>query len=91
MKKPNSQITEVLHYLITEKHLTKLDSFTKLHILHVGEVIRKLRERLTIHTEYVEHKNKYGRKVRYAKYILCSNLRKSEKVYRDLHATKAKE
>mgnify|MGYP003337150728 FL=1 len=89
MKKPNSQMTEVLHYLIENKSLTKLDSFRKLYVLHVGEIIRKLRaEGISILTEYVEHKNKYGRSVRYARYVLCSSLRKSMTIYDRLHESK---
>jgi hypothetical protein len=91
MKKPKTQLQEVLwHYINISSSLTKLESIRKYHILHVGEVIRKLRaEGLIITTKEIAHKNKFGRAVSYGNYIMCSGKSACKKVYLKLQEKQA--
>ena len=56
-KKRKAQTDKVLAYLKTHKELTRADGFTKLHVLNLPEVIRKLRARGIVINTYEYQKD----------------------------------
>ena len=66
-----SQQKRILNYLKQGKELTRLNSWKELNVLEAPARISELRaEGHHIHTEMITIRNKYGEKVRIAKWTL---------------------
>lgn len=66
-----TQKEEVLNYLMENSSMTRIEAMTELHILNVTARIADLRkEGYNIKATLIHTKNKYGRKVSYAKWSL---------------------
>jgi len=83
MKLPETQLQEVLYLLITNKSITRLEA-TRYGILNLPARIydlRKLNVDIIIKNNIC--KNKFGRTVNYATYILV-NLQESLTIYKKM-------
>lgn len=87
MKHPLTQKAEVLwHYLNVSSSLTKLDSFKKYGILHVGAIICSLRKSgVVITTKAIKRKNKFGRPIEYADYVCGTSKKALLKLYKHVN------
>lgn len=85
ISKPESQIQEVLYYLITRIYIDRRQMMLSVGVWNLPDVIMKLRRNygLTIKLLEIEVKNKFGRKVTYGKYKL-ENKKKASEVYKKL-------
>jgi hypothetical protein len=73
MTKPKNQRMELLYYLINKKEVTTKKIQNELFILNVTSGITYLRKYgCDIQCELVHTKNRYGRPVKYGKFILLN-------------------
>ncbi len=88
MTTPKFQHTELLHLLITKESVTTKFIQQHLFILNVTSVISYLRSKgVNIFCEYIHTKNRYGRKIKYGKFILL-NKKEAIKIYNQLNREK---
>jgi hypothetical protein len=87
MKKPIDQKTEVLYSLLTEGQQGTLDLVAH-GVCNPTSVITKLRQYgVDIVCDSIQHKNKFGRKIKYGKFKLA-NKTKAKVIYNQLTKTK---
>ena len=85
LKKPTSQTQEVLFELIKNpKGLTRIELMKRSFVLNAPQQILLLRSKgVDIQTEILERVNKFGREIKYGKYIL-TNTKKAKEIYNQL-------
>ena len=65
---------EVLKYLKDFGSITTYQAFTDLGCTRLSEYIRQLREEYAIEDEWLKTTNRYGKKVKFKKYYLVTEL-----------------
>jgi len=61
----------LLEYLRQHKSVSKTSALSKIGISHLAEIVRRLRvDGHDIETVFIKKKNRYGKNVKYARYIL---------------------
>lgn len=85
LNKPESQIQEVLYYLIKRIYIDRRQMMLSVGILNLPEAIRKLRHNygLTIELSEIKTENKFGRKVTFGKYSL-KHKKEASDIYRKI-------
>ena len=85
LSKPESQLQEVLYYLIKRIFIDRRQMMLSVGVLNLPEAIRKLRHNygLTINLSEVKTENKFGRKVTFGKYSL-EHKKDASDIYRKI-------
>lgn len=85
INKPESQIQEVLYYLITRIKIDRRQMMLSVGVLNLPDQIMRLRNKhnLTIDLNEVITTNKFGRQIKHGEYIL-RNKKEAADIYRDI-------
>jgi uncharacterized UPF0146 family protein len=74
MAEKSTQMSDLIMYLKTHPYITRYEALLELGIANLTAVVSELRRRgIDIVTVNVTTKNRYGRKVVYARYYLKEN------------------
>lgn len=67
---PTTQEEEILLYLKRYGKISTLQASNELYIMDLQGVIRRLKKRMVINSEWIYKKNKFGRPCRYKRYFI---------------------